>query len=237
MAYCPKCGIQVEKGNQPCPLCDFPIPKVNDTQADIPSKFPKAENPYPVQLRRILNRIFIFISLLIFVAISLMFYVNYELDESFTWSRYSNLSVLAGWGFLYFSFGYVHSYYKIIIGTALISVVLLFGLDIFDGSLDWFIPLAFPIVVGTAVIGLCYCTLIRFLSVRRFNVIGFFFIAVVILSMWINFFVSSHEGEVNLLKWSIGTGLQILPITLVMLYVKYGLSERIKQQVARKFHL
>lgn len=237
MAYCPKCGIQVEKDNRPCPLCDFPIPKVNDSQVDKPDKFPKAENPYPVQLRRVLNRIFIFISLLIFVAISLMFYVNYELDEAFTWSRYSNLSVLAGWGLLYFSFGYVHSYYKIIIGVAFVSLILLFGLDIFDGSLDWFFPLAFPIVVGTAFLGLCYYTLIQFLPVRRFNIIGFFFIGVVILSMWINFFVSSHEGEVDLLKWLIGTGLQILPITLVMVYVKYGLPERIKQQIARKFHL
>lgn len=237
MAYCPKCGVQVERDNRSCPLCNFPIPKVHDNEVHIVSKFPKAANPYPVHLRKILNRIFIFLSLLIFVAISLMFYVNYELNEAFTWSKYSNLSVLAGWGVLYFAFGYVQSYYKVIIGMALISLTLLFGIDIFDGSLDWFMPLAFPIVVGTAVIGLCYCTLIRLLPFRRFNIISFFFIAVVILSMWINFFVMSHGGEIDLLKWFIGSGLQIVPVTLVMLYVKYGLSERSKQQIARKFHL
>lgn len=237
MAYCPKCGIKVEKDNRPCPLCSFPIPKVDTTQEAVAIKFPKAANPYPAHLRRVLNRIFIFISLLIFVAISLMFYVNYEIDEAITWSRYSNLSVLAGWGILFFSFGYVQSYYKIIIGVTLISLVLLFGLDIFHGGLEWFIPLAFPIVIGTAVIGLCYCTLIRSLPVRGFNIIGFFFIAVVILSMWINFFISSHGKETDLLRWLIGTALQLLPVLLVMIYIKYGLPERVKQKIARKFHL
>ncbi|PAV28199.1 hypothetical protein CIL05_17690 [Virgibacillus profundi] len=237
MAYCPKCGIRVEKDNQPCPLCSFHIPKVNETVAAETKKFPKAANPYPAHLRRVLNRIFVFVSLLVFVAVSLMFYINYEINEAFTWSRYSNLSVLAGWGILYFSFGYVQSYYKVIIGIALISLILLFGLDTFHEGLDWYVPLAFPIVVGTAVIGICYWSVIRALSVRGFNVIGFFFIAVVILSMWINFFISSHQDETDLLSWLIVTGLQLLPVSLVMVYVKYGLPERIKQKIARKFHL
>ncbi|MBP1968520.1 hypothetical protein J2Z83_000612 [Virgibacillus natechei] len=237
MAYCPKCGVAVEKDNHPCPLCGFHIPKVNESKEPVERKFPKADNPYPAHMRRVLNRIFVFVSLLIFVAVSLMFYVNYEISGAFTWSRYSNLSVLAGWGILYFSFGYVQNFYKVIIGIALISLVLLFGLDIFGGQLDWFIPLAFPIVVGTAVIGLCYYSLIRSLSVKGFNVIGFFFVAVVILSMWINFFISSHQGETDLLRWLIVTGLQLLPVSLVMLYVKYGLPERVKQKIARKFHL
>ncbi|MBY7144330.1 zinc ribbon domain-containing protein [Virgibacillus sp. NKC19-3] len=237
MAYCPKCGIKVEKDNRPCPLCGFHIPKVTETEKCASRKFPKAANPYPDHLRRVLNRIFIFVSLLVFVAISLMFYVNYELDEAFTWSRYSNLSVLCGWALLYFAFGYVQSYYKVIIGVAIISLILLLGLDSFHGGLEWFMPLAFPIVVGSSVIGLAYWSLIRALSVKGFNVIGFFFIAVVILSMWINFFISNHQNETNLTSWLIATALQVLPLTLIMLYVKYGIPEHIKQKIARKFHL
>ncbi|UJL45624.1 zinc ribbon domain-containing protein [Virgibacillus sp. NKC19-16] len=237
MAYCPKCGIKVEKGNRPCPLCGFHIPEVNETEKVASRKFPKAANPYPVHLRRVLNRIFVFVSLLVFVAISLMFYVNYELNEAFTWSKYSNLSVLAGWGLLYFSFGYVQSYYKVIFGIAVIALVLLFGLDIFHGGLDWFFPLAFPIVVGASVIGFAYWSLIRALSVKGFNVIGFFFIAVVILSMWINFFINSHQNEIDLSSWFIVTALQLLPVLSIMLYVKYGMPEHVKQKIARKFHL
>ncbi|GAB3061480.1 DUF6320 domain-containing protein [Virgibacillus ainsalahensis] len=237
MAYCPKCGVAVKKDNRPCPLCSFPIPKVNEAKEADMRKFPKAANPYPAHMRRVLNRIFVFVSLLVFVAISIMFYVNYELDEAFTWSRYSNLSVLAGWSILYFSFGYVQNYYKIIIGIAMITLVLLFGLDIFHEGLDWFVPLAFPIVVGTAVIGVCYWSVIRALSVRGFNVIGFFFIAVALLLMWINFFINNHNNEPDLLSWSIITALQLLPLALILLYVKYGLPERMKQKIARKFHL
>src|SRR5699024_3551080 len=154
MAYCPKCGIRVEGDSRPCPLCSFPIPKVNeeDTEGERTRKFPKAANPFPAYTRRVLNRIFIFITLAVFVAVSLMFYIDYFLNDRFTWSRYSNLSVFAGWVLLFFSFGYVQSYYKVIIGIGLNALVLLFGLDRFDGTLDWFMPLAFPIVTGVTVI-------------------------------------------------------------------------------------
>ncbi|WP_085990961.1 DUF6320 domain-containing protein [Oceanobacillus senegalensis] len=239
MAYCPKCGIEVEGDNRPCPLCSFPIPKVteeNETVARVP-KFPQAANPYPAHFRGVLNRIFVFSTLLIFVAICLMFYIDYELNEMLTWSRYSNLSMFAGWVLLYFSFGYVQSYYKVIIGIGLDALFLLFGLDVFNGKLEWFFPLAFPIVAGTTVISVGYWSAIRLLTVRRFNVIGLFFITLVILFMWINFFIQSYRNEVNLLNWIIVTVLQLLPVLFIMIYVKYGMSERMKQKIARKFHL
>lgn len=239
MAYCPKCGIKVERDNRPCPLCNFHIPKVQEENEDVlrVKKFPKTINPYPTYTRRVLNRIFIFITLLVFVAVSLLFYIDYELNNTFTWSRYSNLSVLAGWVMVYFTFGYVRNYYKVIIGIGLDALILLFGLDMLGGSLEWFIPLAFPIVTGTTVIGISYWSVIRALSVRGFNVIGFLFIAIVILTMWINFFIQNYQNKTDPLYWIIVTALQLLPVLLIMLYVRYGMPERIKQKIARKFHL
>ncbi|RDW15428.1 DUF6320 domain-containing protein [Oceanobacillus chungangensis] len=239
MAYCPKCGIKVEEDNRPCPLCSFHIPKVNEKRDAVVRvrKFPKTANPYPAYLRRVLNRIFIFITLLVFLAVCLLFYIDYEVNEMFTWSRYSNLSILAGWVFLYFSFGYLQSFYKVIIGIGLDAFILLLGLDILNGSLQWFFPLAFPIVAGTTVISISYWSVIRALSVRGFNMIGFFFMAIVILSMWINFFIHNYRNETNPFNWLIVTVLQIIPVLLVMIYVKYGMPERIKQKIARKFHL
>lgn len=239
MAYCPKCGIKVEGDNRPCPLCNFHIPKVHEESEGVirVKKFPDTANPYPAYTRRVLNRIFVFLTLLVFVAVCLMFYIDYEINDILTWSRFSNLSVLAGWVLLYFSFGYVQSYYKVIIGIGLNALVLLFGLDIFNGSLEWFMPLAFPIVTGTTVIGVSYWSVVRALSVRGFNVIGSFFIALVILSMWINFFIQSYRNETSLWNWIIVTVLQLIPVFLIMIYVKYGMPERIKQKIARKFHL
>ncbi len=237
MAYCPKCGIKVEGDDRPCPLCNFHIPKVNQVEGKPVRKFPKAANPYPAHLRRVLNRIFVFVTLLVFVAVSLIFYIDYELNQAFTWSRYSNISILAGWGILYFSFGYVRSFYKVITGIGMICLVLLFGLDFFNGGLAWFVPLALPIVIGTTVIGIVYWSVIRALSVRGFNVIGFFFIAVVLLSMLVNFFITRYQEETDPLNWIIITGLQLLPVVVIMIYVKYVLGERTKRKIARKFHL
>lgn len=237
MAYCPKCGVKVEKDNQPCPLCKFPIPKISDDRKTVERKFPKATHLHSGHLRRVLNRIFVFISLLVLVGISLMFYVNYELVEAFTWSRYSALSVLAGWGILYLTFGYVKNYIYVIGIAAAIALGLCFGIDLMSDGLDWFFPLAFPIIIGTAVVGISYTSLIRTQFVRGFNIVGFFFVAMVVLLMWINFFISNHNNDIDIIKWLIVTGLQLLPIGLVMIYVKYGLPQRIKNKIARKFHL
>lgn len=237
MAYCPKCGVKVEEDDQPCPLCGYQIPKVRDNEGAVERKFPAAKKLETNHIRRVLNRIFIFISLLVLVSISLMFYINYELNDAFTWSKVSSLSVLAGWGLLYLIFGYVKKYYNIILLAALITLLLSFGIDIMNSGLDWFFPLAFPIIVGTAVVGISYVSLIRTQFVNGFNIVGFFFIAMVVLLMWVNFFIGNHSGDINLLKWLIITGLQLLPIALIMLYIKFGLSERIKNKLARKFHL
>lgn len=239
MAYCPKCGVKVEWDNHPCPLCGFPIPKIKEeTEVVIRiRKFPKTTNPYPAYTRRVLNRIFIFLALLALVAVSLMFYVDYELNATFTWSRYSNLSVLSGLVLVFFLFGYVQSYYKVIIGIGANALVLLFGLDIFNGELSWFVPLAFPIVTGATVISISYWSVVRAQSVRGFNVIGSLFVALVILTMWINFFIQNYQDDTNLWTWIIVTVLQIIPLLLIMIYVKYGMPERIKQNIARKFHL
>lgn len=237
MAYCPKCGVKVEGDDRPCPLCEFPIPKINDKVGRIERKFPTAKTLESNHFRKVLNRIFIFISLIMLVSISLVFYINYEINGAFTWSKVTALSVLAGWGFLYLSFGYVKRYYNIILSAAGIALVLSFGIDFMSGGLDWFYPLAFPIIIGIAVVGISYMSLIRSQFVRGFNIVGFFFIAMVVLLMWVNFFIGNHSGDINLMRWLIITGLQLLPIALIMVYVKYGLPERYKKKIARKFHL
>lgn len=237
MAYCPKCGVKVEMDDQPCPLCGFHVPKVTEDGEGVESTFPTAKKLESNHFRKVLNRIFIFISLLVLISISLIFYVDYELNDAFTWSTISAISTLSGWGLLYLIFGYVKKYYNIILLAAVDALVLCFLIDIMNGGLDWFFPLAFPIIVGTAVVGISYVSLIRTQFVNGFNIVGFFFIAMVVLLMWINFFIGSHSGEIDLFKWLIITGLQLLPIALIMLYIKFGLPERAKDKLARKFHL
>lgn len=237
MAYCPKCGVKVEQDDRPCPLCGFKIPKISNAKKTVEPNFPSATSQNSNHVRRILNRVFVFISLLVLVSISLMFYINFELDGRFTWSLYSGISVLAGWGILYLTFGYVKKYYNIILIAAADILVLCLVLDLLSDGLDWFFPLAFPIIIGTAVVGISYVSLIRTQFVRGFNIVGFFFLALVVLLMWINFFIGNHSGELSIFKWLIITGLQLLPIGLIMIYVRYGLPERIKQKISRRFHL
>lgn len=241
MPYCPKCGVEVRRDNAPCPLCRFPIPKIDESEQEVENRFPSAANPHPEYLKRKLLVIFRYATILMFVSVSLMLYINFKIEDAFTWSKYSGMSVFAGWGFLFFSFAYVTNFYKSFVGITGVALAFLFGVDMFQGGTYWFIPLALPIVAGVSVIVMGYYRLYQSLHIKGFNIIGFAFIAILILCLWTDFFISRYINQTSLLSWSIDAAIQLLPIALVMLYITYGLPERIKkkliQKIIRRFHL
>lgn len=241
MPYCPKCGVEVEKDNCPCPLCQFPIPKIGETEKEVESRFPASVNPYPDRLKRKLVIIFRFATIFMFVSISLMLYINSKMNHAFTWSKYSGISVFAGWGILFFSFVYVTNFYKSFIGITGIALIYLFGIDMFKDGTHWFFPLALPLVVGISVIIMGYYRLYQSLKVKGFNIIGFALLAILIISLWTDFFVSRYTNQINVFSWSFDAAIQFFPIVLLMLYITYGLPKRVKeklvQMITRRFHL
>ncbi|MFC7392731.1 DUF6320 domain-containing protein [Scopulibacillus cellulosilyticus] len=235
MAYCPKCGVEVQKGNQPCPLCNFHIPKIDDSEQDGDHRFPLAVDSYSFIKVSVFKPVFIFVSVFVFIAVSMMFYIDFQVHGAFTWSRYSNISVLAGWGILFCSLSYMTSYFKKIIGILMIILGLLFGIDYFYNG-HWFVPLALPIVGGMMVIVICYLVLIKLFKFKKINIIKFLFIALIILCLWTNYFICSYTEQSDWLSWSIVAAAQLVPISIVILYI-FGLPEYIKEKMIRKFHL
>jgi len=69
MAYCPKCGVEVEDDVKCCPLCDFPIPDVNDGNYPHDAKYPQAINTYDEDHLGKKNKAFFSLTI---IAISIM---------------------------------------------------------------------------------------------------------------------------------------------------------------------
>lgn len=57
MAYCPKCGVEVDNNVKNCPLCDFPIPDIGEEPKG-EKRYPLAVNTYPEDHLEKKNQIF-----------------------------------------------------------------------------------------------------------------------------------------------------------------------------------
>lgn len=241
MPYCPKCGVEVERDNHPCPLCQFPIPKIADAEQEKENRFPTSVKPYPQRLKSKLLIIFRFATVVILLSISLMSYINFKLDGAFTWSKYSGVSMLASLGVLFFSFVYISNFYKSFTGIIGVVLMYLFCMDMFQDGDHWFFSLALPIVAGISIIVMLYYRVLQSLKVKGFNIVGFAFIAILILNGWIDFFVSRYTNQTNVFTWSIDSIIQFFPVALIMLYITYGFPEKVKKKLSqiiiRRFHL
>ncbi|TKI26851.1 DUF6320 domain-containing protein, partial [Bacillus mycoides] len=135
MAYCPKCGIQVERDQIPCPLCFTYIPKVSsDKQLLKENGFPHYYSMYENVRDNVLKLIFRIISVGALLALFIPTLINFILDKSLTWSLYSSSSVISFWIVIYV-------FSKKIKRKALIlsitTICLLLALDMADNQINW----------------------------------------------------------------------------------------------------
>ncbi len=79
MAYCAKCGVEVENGVKNCPLCKFPIPDILSEKEEKRS-YPKAENIYREELQKRKNQIFYSIFVIFAVAFIVFLFIKIKYD-------------------------------------------------------------------------------------------------------------------------------------------------------------
>ncbi len=150
MAYCSRCGVEVEQERTECPLCDTPIHRY-DEEESCSSLWPIAyEQP---QLRRRTKR---FVSvlplLLIFViAFVILFTVDMRMNGVITWSKYS----LSAVGSIIISIIGVVLFVEtkiVTVGWITLSTIgMLYLLDSFNDASKWLMSMGIPLTILVAV--------------------------------------------------------------------------------------
>ena len=115
----------------------------------------------------------------------------------------------------------------VIVGQAAATVGFLFFIDAFDGSVDWFVPLALPVVgVVTA------ATLLVWLVARRSRGHPASVIAATVLlasggaSVALDLLVSAYQGTTGV-SWSLVVLAAVVPPMLFLLYLHFRLGKRV----------
>lgn len=236
MPYCSKCGVEVDYRIEECPLCDFPIPEIKPEEEQENDRFPTPENIYPQKVKKRKRRAFVTISVIFLSSIGLMLFQNISGSGTLTWAKYSIVSIIAGWIYLFFLLELIHKFRTSLIGISINTIVLLYFLDIFNGELEWFVLIGLPCVFMCTVATIIIAYIFKKTRKKGFNIASYIILAIVLYCIGIDAFISLQTKHYVQLYWSIIVAISLLPISILFLYLHYGLPEKYMIKLKRKFH-
>lgn len=237
MPYCSKCGVEVDYDIEKCYLCDFPIPGIESNDEYDTDRYPNALNPYPEKMKRLKKIIFYILTTIIFANFSINIFIDWMKEGKFTWSYISGVSIIASWIYLFVFFGYAKTFKRSLYIVSGTTLGLLFFVDVFTDGLKWFISIGVPAVLSATIIIWMISKIIlngnkKFLRISAYILIGASLYCI-ILELFIDMYVNRRVE----LTWSVISALEMIPVAAVLLYLDFGVPQKYKDKLKKKFHL
>ncbi len=239
MAYCPKCGVEVEDDVKCCPLCDFPIPDVNDGNYPHDAKYPQAINTYDEDHLGKKNKAFfsltiIAISIMVIIGVIYLVYPwNHEL------LKYIALADLSIFAIVFFAMGYLQPNYNFLGAYITVVVTCLLVFLILGSQSNWFLSYAFPI----ATLVYLDISLFRFVLKHTRHKSQFIFIPsnlilfVIVLAIGIDGIISINVlGSIHL-TWSLIVAVSGICIIVLLQTIYHRIPEKTRRMLKNKMHV
>jgi Family of unknown function (DUF6320) len=205
MTYCSRCGVEVEERAEACPLCAAPIQRV-DRQVR-----------YLVWISSTAALSSLALS---FLALDVL------LNRRITWSLYPLIGAGVIWLLITLVVAVARRPIFVIVGQAVATGGFLLLIDISDGRLHWFVPLALPVVAVVTGASILVWLVAR-LSGRAPALIA----AAVLFgcgagSVAVDLLVSAYLGAPGM-TWSWVVLGAVVPLVVFLLYFHVRLGRRI----------
>jgi hypothetical protein len=240
MAYCPKCGVEVDKNVKECPLCNFPIPDIEDMQENTEiNKFPEARNMYIKTLETLRNKVFITVFLLSIISIVIFLTIGLLRSSISDYMTGFVICVMAGLIYLFIIMGYI-SHLKI--GTGIFSATVIlqsFLLDYIDGEMEWSLTYALPITISaTAIFSLTVYFYKKGKHKNHFIFIPIYTaVGVGILSLIVESVLSINLDGTLKITWSLIVFISLQLFAVIMTGLYNVLPEDMREKLRRVFHV
>ena len=222
MAICVNCGVELDEGLKICPLCGKDPSKITeeeDNSGTYPSEI--------IHLQKKENRKYYWelSGILAFSGIAVCTIIELLISKELKWSLLSDVSIAAAWVILtLYQFKYKN---PVIMISSLLLIILaaLFLIDLIATGRAWYLPVGLPVTINLFFAAGIVIFLYRTLHLKGLNIIaaglmvlsGFLIVLEIILDKYLN-------GTVNL-RWSLITGVSILPVALILFFYYYRLKK------------
>lgn len=222
MTICKNCGIELEDGLKTCPLCGKD-PQDKAEQENVSKNLPSEI----IQLQRKENRRHLWElgGIIAFSGIAVCTIVDLLINKNLKWSLFSDVSISAVWIILTLLLFTFRKPFILAGGAMLTIIASLFFYDLFTPGQPWFFTVGLPITItaffSIGIIAILYNAAhfkgLNIIAAGLLMLAGFCIITEMILDEWLN-------GTVDL-RWSLITGISILPVALIFFFYHYRLKK------------
>lgn len=229
--YCVKCGVRLADSEKSCPLCGTRV-----FHPDVARE--EGVPPYPLKegAGRRVNRSLVMIVITVVLAIVALQFLTFELRlaGSLSWSYYASGGIVCTYFCVLLPLWFRRPNPVIFVPIAFLSAGLyLLGVDILTHG-GWFLPFAFPLLGGIALITCTVVTLLRYTPRGVFYIVGG---ALAALGVWValleNLIFTVFSTPGHFVFWSLYplTALSLLGLLLIVVGIIAPLRERLEKKL------
>ena len=230
MAYCWKCGIELEASKNRCAICHVDIP-IEIEKSD--SFYPRPVTPKLLDQKQKRNLFWRIASLFLASCFIFALSITLTLDDIF-WGPYLMSSTVLLWLLLTLIIYVFKKQILFIPAMAIVFTGYLVTQDLLDGKMDWFLTLGLPIVgIFTVYLGINSFAHFK-LKLRLVTELALNAIYLTIISIGLELLISSYLGETKML-WSFIIMAVLLPLSIFLFYIAFSLSKRV--DLGKIFHI
>ena len=236
MPYCSRCGVEVDREVERCPLCEAPIQNLPEENG---SPWPSMEAPAPAAASRspaerlVLARTITTLGFLIpaFIVVTVDLFASRNLG----WSLYVLTALGAAWLWAILPLIFARRPYLLIGAVTLVGFALEWGIGLLAGETDWVLTIGMPILsIAAASAALVVLAARRSKKVGS-NLAGWVSMAVGINAITTDILVSAWTDGIWRPGWSLIVAGTVFPVAALLLYIHYRPSQRTRMR--RYFHV
>lgn len=236
MAYCVKCGVELEAGAKSCPLCKTPVllPEKEAENADpLFPPFSGSAHYDPNSVNR--SGVMFVLTLLVLIPIVISLLCDVNLNYGVTWSSYVMGALILAYIIVLLPLWFRRP--NPVIFTAVdfaAAGAYLLLIDLLTQG-GWFLPVAFPIVGGCMLITVTVTALTYYLKRGYLFIFGGAFIAAGFFALLIEFLLNHTFALHQTFVWAIYPLATCLIIGMGLIII--AICRPLRESLRRKFFI
>jgi hypothetical protein len=235
MSYCVNCGVELEKSQGKCPLCDTVV------QNPMEPYNPRVKKPYPARTAEqnlSINRKYylLLLSIAFLVPALICFLLDFIGGDGLNWSLYAIGAILML--FVFFLVPGIITKYKLyasIIADGVAICAYLELIEYLSGTGAWFSKIVFPVMILAILMTLAMVASVRQKLLTGLTIPAVMFVLIGILSVATELLIVSNVEKLLHLSWS---PVVLVPCFLVALALfLVHMNGPLRSELHRRLHI
>ncbi len=208
MTYCPRCGVEVEANILKCPLCNTTLQPLDEEKPDYKSKYPddvpKDEQKPPKEKKKKRLLAFEITSVVLVIPLIVSITTNLIIDQTVTWALYPTATLLLMWFMISAPLLFPNKIVVLAAGEFIPLLVYFLVIDLIDnGTLNWYVRVALPIIASIGVAGFIIAFGTLKSKNKGLNIPAFILFGISIICLIVDVCVTSYINGIPDLGWSL----------------------------------